>query len=188
MNKNIMDEELIEIFETANKIFLNENANFILNDVAERSLCCTLGQCIYSEIRNNSKYSRYSRYHVDVEYNRNKGHVKTICNDDLEVVSIIPDLIVHSRGEIIEKDNLIVLEMKKSYRAMKEKKEDKDRLVVMTRESYDGVWSFDGKTLPEHVCGYDLGIYYEVDIRHKLIYIEYYAKGKKIKEYEERIV
>lgn len=58
----------------------------------------------------------------------------------------------------------------------------------MTRESYDGVWSFDGKTLPEHVCGYDLGIYYEVNIKHKLIYIEYYAKGKKIKVYKERIV
>lgn len=179
-----MDKELINIFEIANKRFLSENAKFILSDVAERSLCSTLGQYIYLEIKN----SKYSKYHVDVEYNRNKGHVKTIYNDDLKVVSIVCDLIVHSRGEIIEKDNLIALEMKKSYRQKREKEDDKARLVAMTRESYDGVWSFDGKTLPEHVCGYDLGIYYEVDIKHKLIYIEYYAKGEKIKAYKERIV
>lgn len=41
--------------------------------------------------------------------------VKTIYNDDLKVVSIVCDLIVHSRGEILEKDNLIALEMKKLY-------------------------------------------------------------------------
>ena len=114
--------------------------------------------------------------------------MKTIYNDDLKVVSIVCDLIVHSRGEIIEKDNLIALEMKKSYRPKREKEDDKSRLVVITRDSYDGVWSFDGKTLPEHVCGYDLGIYYEVNLKYKMVYIEYYAKGEKIKEYREKIV
>ena len=44
---------------------------------------------------------------------RNNGRVKTIYNNDLKVVTIICDLIVHSRGEIVEKDNLIALEMKK---------------------------------------------------------------------------
>lgn len=179
-----MDKELINIFESANKRFLAENADFILSNVAERSLCSTLGQYIYLEIRN----SQYSEYHVDVEYNRNKGHAKTIYNADLKVVSIVCDLIVHSRGEIIEKDNLIALEMKKSYRPKREKEDDKSRLVVMTRDSYDGVWSFDGKTLPEHVCGYDLGIYYEVNLKYKMVYIEYYAKGEKIKEYTEKLV
>src|SRR5699024_5877495 len=70
-------------------------------------------------------------------------------------------------------DNLIALEMKKSYRPMKEKENDKARLVALTKDSYDGVWSFDGKTLPEHVCGYDLGIYYEIDSKNCLVYIEY---------------
>lgn len=53
---------------------------------------------------------------------------------------------------------------------MKEKENDKARLVALTKDSYDGVWSFDGKTLPEHVCGYDLGIYYEIDSNNCLIY------------------
>ena len=98
------------------------------------------------------------------------------------------DLIVHSRGEIVEKDNLIALEMKKSYRPMKEKENDKARLVALTKDSYDGVWSFDGKTLPEHVCGYDLGGYYEIDSKNCLIDIEYYVKGKKVRTYEEKIL
>lgn len=119
---------------------------------------------------------------------RNNGRVKTIYNDDLKVVTIICDLIVHSWGEIIEKDNLIALEMKKSYRPMKEKENDKARLVALTKDSYNGVWSFDGKTLPEHVCGYDLGIYYEIDSKNCLVYIEYYVKGKKVRTYEEKIL
>lgn len=143
-----------------------------------------MAQCLYLEIR----HSKYSRYYVDVEYNRNNGRVKTICNDDLKVVTIMCDLIVHSRGEIVEKDNLIALEMKKSYRPMKEKENDKARLVALTKDSYDGVWSFDGKTLPEHVCGYDLGGYYEIDSKNCLIDIEYYVKGKKVRTYEEKIL
>mgnify|MGYP003373739690 FL=1 len=71
---------------------------------------------------------------------------------------------------------------------MKEKENDKARLVALTKDSYDGVWSFDGKTLPEHVCGYDLGIYYEIDPKNYLIYIEYYVKGKKVRTYEEKIL
>ena len=179
-----MENELVKIFERANKRFLYKNTAFILSNVAERSLCSTLAQCLYLEIR----HSKYSRYYVDVEYNRNNGRVKTIYNDDLKVVTIICDLIVHSRGEIVEKDNLIALEMKKSYRPMKEKENDKARLVALTKDSYDGVWSFDGKTLPEHVCGYDLGIYYEIDPKNYLIYIEYYVKGKKVRTYEEKIL
>ncbi len=155
-----------------------------MSNVAERSLYSTLAQCLYLEIR----HSKYSRYYVDVEYNRNNGRVKTICNDDLKVVTIMCDLIVHSRGEIVEKDNLIALEMKKSYRPMKEKENDKARLVALTKDSYDGVWSFDGKTLPEHVCGYDLGGYYEIDSKNCLIDIEYYVKGKKVRTYEEKIL
>lgn len=71
---------------------------------------------------------------------------------------------------------------------MKEKENDKARLVALTKDSYDGVWSFDGKTLPEYVCGYDLGIYYEIDSNNCLIYIEYYVKGKKVRTYEEKIL
>ena len=157
-----MENELIDIFERANKRFLGENVSSIKSNVAERSLCSTLAQCLYLEISN----SNFSRYHVDVEYNRNKGKVKTIYNDNLEVVSIVCDL--------------IALEMKKAYRPMKEKEKDRARLVALTKESYDGVWSFDGRVLPEHVCGYKLGIYYEIDNKKNSLLIEYYVRGEKI--------
>ena len=97
-----------------------------------------------------NKKSKYSEYYVDVEYNRNNGHVKTI-------------------------------------RLKKEKEDDRARLTALTRDSYDGVWSFDGKTLPEHVCGYDLGIYYEIDLKTRLIYIEYYVKGELVEKHKEKI-
>jgi hypothetical protein len=51
--------------------------------------------------------------------------------------------------------------MKKASAPENEKQNDKLRLMALTKDSYDDVWSFDGKTLPEHVCGYTLGIYYE---------------------------
>lgn len=178
-----MNRKLIEIFERANERFLNENKKFIMSGVAERSLCSTLAQCLYLEISN----SEFSQYHVDVEYNRNNGQVKTIYNDDLKVVSIICDLIVYSRGEIVEKDNLIAVEMKKSYRPLEEKEKDRARLVALTRDSYDGVWSFDGKTLPEHVCGYELGVYYEIDKKRNSLLIEYYVKGERIRSYQRTI-
>lgn len=37
-----MENELVKIFEKANKRFLKENIAFILSNVAERSLCSTL--------------------------------------------------------------------------------------------------------------------------------------------------
>ena len=77
--------------------------------------------------------------------------------------------------------------MKKAYRKVCEKERDKARLVALTKDSYDEIWSFDGKTLPEHVCGYELGIYYEIDRKRSSIYVEYYAKGKKLKSYTLKI-
>ena len=97
------------------------------------------------------------------------------------------NFLLTSRGEIVEKDNLIALEMKKSYWLKKEKEDDRARLTALTRSSYDGVWSFDGKTLPEHVCGYDLGICYEIDLKTRLIYIEYYVKGELVEKHKEKI-
>jgi hypothetical protein len=99
-------QQLIEIFEKANRNFLNEEKNLILSGVSERTLCGTLMLYLNKEIRG----SIFHKYHVDVEYNRNDGKIKTIINNAEEIININCDLIVHSRGEIIEQDNLIALE------------------------------------------------------------------------------
>ncbi|WP_233455066.1 caspase family protein [Paenibacillus elgii] len=166
-------EELISIFDQANRNFLEKEKSLILSGVSERTLCGALTMYLQEELRETI----YSMYYVDVEYNRNNGKVKTIVNENIEVIPINCDIIVHSRGEILSQDNLIALEMKKSTNRKSEKLRDKNRLVALTKDSFDDVWSFDGTSLPEHVCRYGLGIYYEVDIKGSRVDVEYYKKG-----------
>ena len=90
-------------------------------------------------------------------------------------------MIIHSRGEDEKNDNLIALEMKKSYQSEENKNADRERLIALTRsENTNDVWSFDGKTFPRYVCGYKLGIYYEIDLSNRIILIEYYRGGNLV--------
>lgn len=177
--------EMTNLFENANQNFLAQELELIDSKVSERTLCGTLMSYIRDLIRNETTYRGYF---VDVEYNRNKGKVKTIIDNDFYVISINCDLILHSRGQHPEQDNLIAIEMKKSNRSLVEKAKDRNRLIALTKESYDDIWSFDGKTLPEHVCRYLLGIYYEIDYRGHEILIEYYAKGTLVKSYRKQFL
>ena len=67
----------------------------------------------------------YSGYYTDVEYNRNAGGIKTIRKtirgQQEEIIPINCDLILHSRGENVDQDNLIAIEMKKSNAPSAEK-------------------------------------------------------------------
>jgi len=153
---------LTELFDEANVSFLKADKDLFYDGVSERTLCGALKRHI-----ENKKWRRIApQYKVDVEYDRNDGELKTvIVGENRMIRSITCDLILHSRGKIIKQDNLIALEMKKAYRDGQSKTDDKNRLMALTKSSYDDIWSFDGKTLPEHVCRYILGVYYEVDIR-----------------------
>ena len=184
----ITPSELIKLFEKANDNLIKQDYSLFASKVNERTICGALMLHIHDLIKNDSKYDGY---YVDTEYNRNKGRVKTIVKTikdaDLSVIRINCDLIVHSRGEKPLQDNLLAVEMKKSYRPQKEKNEDRNRLIALTKDSFDDVWSFDGKTLPDHVCRYDLGVYYEINATQNKILIEYYQKGKLKSSYEKAI-
>ena len=173
---NIDFLELKELFEISNEYFLKHNCYVIKSGVSERCLCGALMQELSYNIRN----SKYKNYHVDVEYNRNEDKIKTIVNNNLEVIPITCDIIVHSRGENIEQHNLIAIEMKKSWASREEKNADKHRLIALTKDTFDDVWSYDGKALPEHVCRYIIGIYYEVNIKNRKVYTEFYSKGNLV--------
>ncbi|WP_456290039.1 hypothetical protein M1D70_12915 [Paenibacillus sp. AK002] len=180
-----MTGRLIKIFEKANRNFLQSDIELLDSKVSERTLCGALMIHLHEMI----KKSEFAEYKVDVEYNRNrngkvKTHVKTIHGPNDIVVKINCDLIVHSRGNNINQDNLIAIEMKKSNRKQEEKDNDRSRLIALTKDSYDDIWSFDGKTLPEHVCRYVLGVYYEVNYKERVILIEYYKTGYKFEEHE----
>lgn len=179
-----MDKEyfrLKELFLKANKKFLEKDRKLLEDKVSERTLCGALMLKLYEIL----KETEYSNYYVDVEYNRNKGEVKTIYNERAEVIKVNCDLIVHSRGESVMQDNLIAIEMKKIEQPFLEKEEDRIRLSCLTKDSFNNnIWSYDGKTLPEHVCRYKIGIFYEVNLRRMALKLEYYYKGKKVDEEE----
>ena len=171
-------KELEKIFEEANKNFLKRNSMLFEMQVSERTLCGALMIELYEMI----KGTRYSSYFVDVEYNRNIGGKlktmsKTIKGPTEEIITINCDLIVHSRGQNRKQDNLIAIEMKKSTAKKSAKDSDRVRLKCLTTKNYDSVYSDEEKISPEHVCGYGLGIYYEVDFRQNKILLEYYSEG-----------
>ena len=172
-------KSLMRIFEEANQNFLEKNQLLFEAEVSERTLCGALMIEIHDIIRSREEYQGYF---VDVEYNRNRGnHVeshKKMCkklNGENAVISC--DLILHSRGQNIEEDNLIELEMKKADRRESEKKSDRERLEKITQPVNETCIK-KGK-LPTYVCGYKLGIYYEIDLKKKIIQIEYYCGGER---------
>lgn len=171
---------MTDIFESANRLFL-ERDNYLLHTaVSERTLCGSLMRHLYACLQE----TEYAAYYVDVEYNRNGGRLKTIQDEKENIITITSDLIVHSRGENIAQDNLIAIEMKKSSRPQAKKDEDRLRLQCMTKSTFGDVWSYDGTTLPEHVCGYALGVYYEINLRAHRVDIEYYSRGQLAKAYQ----
>ena len=172
-----LSEKLIGIFERANESLLARDRALLEANVSERNLCGALMRHIYDEL----KYSEFSKYYVDVEYNRNNGKIKTcrqMSEGELVILPITCDLIVHSRGESVVQDNLIALEMKKSDQPRMDKESDRERIIALTKDAFDDVWSYDGKTFPEQVCRYALGIYYEINHSRRTILLEYYRKGK----------
>jgi hypothetical protein len=165
---------LSKIIEPSLGDFLKNELELIESDVAERSLCARLA--MYFE--KHMAAQGLTGYHADAEFNRKQeGKVKTIINGQMKVVQITCDLIVHSRGKSMKNDNLIALEMAKSNKSQADLEADRDRLIALTKTSFDGVWSNDGTTHPEHVCGYIKGLYFIIDAKKREATVESYYRG-----------
>ncbi len=164
-----------EIFEDALQKFTQLEAQELLEGVNERANCGRMAIYIHESSKQRMLPDEYV---VDVEYNRKQsGDIKTIMNGSGFIVRVNCDIILHSRGSILEQDNLLAIEMKKSDTGRKNKQSDRIRLQALTQASFDGIWSADGKTLPEHVCGYALGVFMEIDRFARQINVEYYIDG-----------
>jgi hypothetical protein len=162
------------IVEPALADFFSKELSLLLDDVSERCLCTRLAMHLETHMKNSDLIG----YYADTEYNRKQdGQVKTILNGDMKIISITCDLIVHSRGEIPGRDNLIAFEMAKPNKSADEMQNDRDRLIAMTKASYDGIWSNDGKTHPEHVCGYVKGHYLILNRQTRQARLESFAHG-----------
>ncbi|MFT4161809.1 hypothetical protein [Shinella sp.] len=172
-----MVHTLRKIFDSSLIEFTSREAENILNGTSERNLCARWAPLLEKIATEGG----FASYYADVEYNRKQdGKVKTILDEEWKVVSITCDLILHSRGNVVESDNLIAIEMKRSEHPEEEKRKDRMRLRAMTKSSYDGVWSNDGKLHPEHVCGYSLGFYVELVSAARLFWVEEYQKGELV--------
>ncbi len=175
-NPVYMFGRLMQIFIDCSDLFLVNERNLILSGVSERCLCGSFMLILRRALDN----SEFANYYSDIEYNRNfNGLVKTIIDDNMEVVNITCDLIIHSRGEIPKQDNLIAIEMKRDNHPEAEKEKDRIRLRALTKSTNDTItYLGNGVELPRHVCGYVVGVFYEVSIASRHINIEYYQNGE----------
>lgn len=177
----IVDLTLLRtVFELTLDEFFAQEIQEILEGVNERNNCGRMAMYM----QRIADAHGLQGYFADVEYNRKQdGRVKTILDREMKVVTINCDLILHSRGNNKAADNLIAIEVKKREGREDEKTKDKERLRALTKASYDDdVWSYDGVALPEHVCGYVLGVYIELDRHRQQCLLEYYKEGNKFEE------
>lgn len=173
---------LLEIYTKAIESFLQMEAATILDDVSERNLCGRLAIQLEREIEARG----LEGYFADTEYNRKQhGHVKTILSDNMEVINITCDLIVHSRGRVIQNDNLIAIEMAKPNKTAADILADKNRLRALTKSSHDGVWSYGDGAHPEHVCGYVMGLFIMVDRINRVVRTELFRSGKRVSRFDD---
>lgn len=169
-------DQVRSLFEEALRRFLEFEMQEMLEGVNERANCGRMAIYLHDVAR---EVKLPTQYLVDVEYNRKQeGRVKTILNGHDAVVRVNCDVILHSRGAIVQQDNLIAIEMKKFDRPHEEKISDRERLQALTKDSFDGVWSADGNTLPEHVCGYVLGLFMEIHRVRRTCTVDYFVKGE----------
>jgi hypothetical protein len=164
------------VFElTLDEFFVHETHE-VLVGVNERNNCGRMA--IY--MQRIAEAHGLHGYFADTEYNRKQdGRVKTILDREMKVVKINCDLVLHSRSGNIAADNLIAVEVKKRDSKEEDKTKDRERLRALTKASYDDIWSHDGVVFPEHVCGYCLGVYVELDRQNRQCLLEYYSAGDK---------
>ena len=175
--------ELKRLFLVANELFLRQDIDLIMSGISERTLC---GALMLHLNRLMTQDAFYNGYYTDVEYNRNCGNIrtykKTIKGPCEQVIRITCDLIVHSRGKKKAQDNLIAIEMKKSVAPQGSKDKDRDRLRALTKSHSDDIELHSKDTLPEQVCGYVVGIYYEINCAKRQISLEFYKNGGMFEE------
>lgn len=118
MKELLLDQLIIAI----NQLYEKDSRNLSF-EVSERNLCGRLAFYLENLMRKydlDNKSSFFKEYFADIEYNRmesldGKPIKKSITYENGEKDTIICDLLVHSRGTNKKQDNLIALEMKRTY-------------------------------------------------------------------------
>jgi hypothetical protein len=123
-------------------------------------------------------------YFTDTEYNRNLGALKRIRHNPIDPPDIITcDLILHSRGRE-DPDNLIAIEMKKKKHTKKHKDADRRRLKALTRTHRQARRLSRRR---DHVYGYQIGLFVELDTERPSYLQEIYHRVKKSMRFAKSI-
>lgn len=163
---------LKELFWSDHKVFLKNQWRLIEGKLSERCLC---GALMY-ELNKQLEMNGYNDYYADVEFNKvgkKEKRIKLLRDNEGVLKRIFTDIIVHSRGQA-RPDNLIALEMKKSRAKKLSRENDRERLMQLTKQ--DAVFN------NRYIYRYELGIYYEIDLKNKEILVEFYQDGSKVEE------
>ena len=182
-----MKEKLKCLMKRSFDRFVDSDLKIIRANANERTLCGRLSihmHCLlhkygledyYVDVEYNRKHSPED-YYVDVKYNRKQGEIKTISYKGGEIVKITSDIILHSRDRLVQRRNLIAIEMKKSTQSKESKDKDRKRLKALTER-------FDKENPSEHICDYQLGFYIELNISSHTFLFERYERGQKRDEW-----
>jgi hypothetical protein len=157
---------LQDIFREAIDQFLAREFALVRKNAHEQAMCHRLAWYVEHSKNQHS----LDNYWVDTEYNRHGDNVKRIRHAVTgEPIPIVCDLLLHSRGELPE-DNLIAVEMKKADGDEDDKRRDRERLKSLTTTCTE--------ENPDHVCGYELGYYVEINVKAAMVLIEEYRGGE----------
>lgn len=163
---------LKKLFWAAHKAFLKNHRKLLDWKLSERCLC---GALMY-ELNKQLEMNGYNDYYADVEFNKvgkKEKRIKLLRDNEGVLKRIFTDIIVHSRGQA-RPDNLIALEMKKSRAKKLSRENDRERLMQLTKQ--DAVFN------NLYIYRYELGIYYEIDLKNEEILVEFYQDGSKVEE------
>ncbi len=167
---------LMQLFQDAFHEFLGRERDNIRANISERNLCGRL--MLYLD----GARLRYGleNYYTDAEYNRNYGEIKRVRHTRTKSNIITCDLILHSRGQMAE-DNLIAIEMKKKFHPEASKKADRNRLIALTRTE-EAALRLSRRT--DHVYGYQLGLFIEIDTEEPAYLLETYEHGARVDKHQ----
>ena len=163
---------LKKLLWAAHKAFLKNHRELLDWELSERCLC---GALMY-ELNKQLEMNGYNDYYADVEFNKvgkKEKRIKLLRDNEGVLKHIFTDIIVHSRGQA-RPDNLIALEMKKSRAKKLSRENDRERLMQLTKQ--DAVFN------NRYIYRYELGIYYEIDLKNEEILVEFYQDGSKVEE------
>ena len=163
---------LKELFWSDYKVFLKNQWRLIEGKLSERCLC---GALMY-ELNKQLEIKGYNDYYADVEFNKigkKEKCIKQLPDNEGALKRIFIDIIVHSRMQA-KSDNLIALEMKMGRAKKLSRENDRERLMQLTKQ--DAIFN------NRYIYRYELGIYYEIDLKNKEILVEFYQDGSKVEE------